>query len=107
MSIRTTDMQVLIQKTGDVAKLQQIHQQELVSKQQEFNNLIVEQTMKNTHSVNETLRDESALVHEKQEKEKNAKKNPEKEGNEKPEENIKEEHKIKEPGRGSKLDIVV
>jgi len=107
MSIRTTDMQVLIQKTGDVAKLQQIHQQELVSKQQEFNNLNVEQTVKNTHTVNKTLRDESALVHEKQEKEKQSKKNQNKEGNGKSEENNKGETKILDPGRGINVDIVI
>jgi len=107
MSIRTTDMQVLIQKTTDVAKLQNIHQQELAAKQHEFNNLNIEQTMKNTHSVNKTLRDESALVHEKQEREKNSKQNQNKEGNGKSEENKKEEQKLFEPGRGINVDIVV
>ena len=107
MSIRSTDMQVLIQKVGDVAKLQQIQQQELSVKQQEFNNQIMDQTLKNTHAVNQTLRDESALVHEKQEKDEKAKKSKNKAGNTDNKENIKEKHKNMEPGRGDKLDIIV
>jgi uncharacterized cupredoxin-like copper-binding protein len=107
MSIRSTDMQVLIQKVGDVAKLQQIQQQELNHKQQEFNNKILEQTIKNTHTVNQTLRDEAALVHEKQEKEEKAKKNKNKKGNANNKENSKEQNRNMEPGRGDKLDIIV
>ncbi len=107
MSIRSTDMQVLIQKVGDVAKLQQIQQHEVNLKQQEFNNQILDQTIKNTHTVNQTLRDESALVHEKQENEENAKKKRNKRGNIDNKENSKEQHKNLEPGRGDKLDIIV
>ena len=107
MSIRSTDMQVLIQKVGDVAKLQQIQQHEVNLKQQEFNSQILDQTVKNTHTVNQTLRDESALVHEKQEKEEKSKKNRNKKGNADNKENSKEQHRNLEPGRGDKLDIRV
>ncbi|MDD3364049.1 MAG: hypothetical protein PHZ03_03635 [Syntrophomonas sp.] len=107
MSIRSTDMQVLVQKVGDVAKLQQIQQQELNIKQQEFNSQILDQTSKNTHTVNQTLRNESALVHEKQEKEEKTKKDRNKKGNSDNRENSKEQHKNMEPGRGDKLDIIV
>ncbi|PKM77687.1 MAG: hypothetical protein CVU90_06305 [Firmicutes bacterium HGW-Firmicutes-15] len=107
MSIRSTDMQVLIQKVGDVAKLQQIQQHEVNIKQQEFNSQIMDQTSKITHTINQTLRDESALVHEKQEKEEKAKKNKNNKGNSDNKENSKEHTKNLEPGRGDKLDIIV
>ena len=67
----------------------------------------MDQTSKNTHTVNQTLRDESALVHEKQEKEEKAKKNRNKRGNTDNKENSKEQNKNLEPGRGDKLDIIV
>ncbi|MDD4803245.1 MAG: hypothetical protein PHF24_09955 [Syntrophomonas sp.] len=107
MSIRSTDMQVLIQKVGDVAKLQQIQQQESNIKQQELNYQILDQTAKNTHTVNKTLRDEAALVHEKEEKEKNSRKNKNNKGISDDNENDKEKNRIMEPGRGDRLDIII
>lgn len=80
MTIRSIDMQVLIPKVTDVAKVQQIQQQENTARQQENANNIIRETIKNTNTVNQPLRDESALIHRKEEQEKNFKKNKQKKG---------------------------
>jgi hypothetical protein len=78
MTIRSIDMQILIPKVTDVAKVQQIQQQEHNIRQQENANHIARETTRNTNTVNQPLRDEAALVHEKEEEK--HKKNKEKKG---------------------------
>ncbi len=69
MTIRSVDMQVLIQKVGDIARIQQSQQLENNSRQQEFAQQISQQTDKDAKTVNHLLKNERAHVHEKQEKE--------------------------------------
>ena len=107
MTIRSMDMQVLIQRVNDVSRVQQVNQQENNTKQQEFNNQISNQTAQNTHAVNQALRDESALVHEKEKQEKKSKKNKEKKGITDNKENTNEEHVRLEPNRGNNVDIII
>lgn len=80
MTIRSIDMQVLVQKVNDVGKIQNAYQQENNARQQENANQIVQQTVKNTQTVSQSVRSESALIHEKEEKEKKSKKKMQKKG---------------------------
>jgi hypothetical protein len=100
-----TDMQVLVQKTGDVARIQQVQHQENNLRQQEIAGSIMQNTNKNTQSVNKPQANEGKLVHEKQEQEEQAKKKKNKRGNDGKKENI-EEHSHLDPNRGSNLDIL-
>ena len=65
MTIRSIDMQVLIQKVGDVAKIQQVQQEENLLKGNEANGQIAQQTAKNSRTVSQVLRKESGLVHQR------------------------------------------
>lgn len=105
MGMRIMDMQVLIQKTTDVAKIQQVQHQETNLRQQEMAHQIVAQTQQNTQTVNKPQANQAKLVHEKQEKEEEQKKSRKKRGNNGNEENT-EEHKLLDPNRGNKLDIL-
>lgn len=105
MSMKIMDMQVLVQKTTDVAKVQHVQNQESNLRQQEMANQIVSQTQQNTHNVNQPLSSQSKLVHEKEEKDEKTKKNRRKKGNQTQEENT-EESKNLDPNRGKKLDIM-
>ena len=105
MSMKIMDMQVLIQKTADVAKIQQVQHQETNLRQQEMANQIAAQTQQNTQNVNKPQANQSKLVHEKQDKEEQAKKSRKKRGNNKKEENT-EECKQLDPNRGNNLDIL-
>lgn len=105
MSMKIMDMQVLIQKTADVAKIQHVQNQESNVRQQEFANQIAAQTQQNTHSINRAPEHQSKLVHEKQEKEEEAKKNKKKRGNVSKEANNKKDDHL-DPDRGNKLDIM-
>jgi len=98
-------MQVLVQKTGDMAKIQQVQHQETNLKQHEMANQIVAQTQQNTQSVNQPSASESKLVHEKEEKDNNNKKNRKKRGNSINEENTEDCNPL-DPNRGNKLDIL-
>jgi hypothetical protein len=105
MTIRSIDMQVLIQKVGDVARIQQSQQLENNSRQQEFAQQITQQTDKNVKTVNQMLRNEQAFVHEKQEQESGKKKQAKKGKSDKMANRDKTE---KCPNkRGNKLDIIV
>jgi hypothetical protein len=109
MTIRSIDMQVLIQKVNDVGKMQNIQQQEGASRQQENINQINQQTNTNTNSVNQSLRSESSLIHEKQKKEKKSKKKAQKKGDieiTKNNKNNKESVNDKAQN-GSKIDIII
>lgn len=109
MGMRIMDMQVMVQKTGEVAKIQQAQLQENNFRQQEIGSSIVANTNKNTHSVNKPEANEGKLVHDKQEGEKGSGKNKKKKGNSENKENTKDnadEHKQLDPNRGTNLDIL-
>ena len=105
MTIRSVDMQVLIQKVGDVARIQQSQQLENNSRQQEFAQQISQQTDKNAKTVNQMLRNEQAFVHEKQEQESGKKKQAKKGKSEKIANRDKTDTRPNK--RGNKLDIIV
>lgn len=73
MSIRSVDMQVMVQKVGDVARIQQAQQTEAGHRQGEFSQLITAQTVASRQTVRElndpegkTLQDNE---HQKQDQE--------------------------------------
>ncbi|CFX66585.1 Uncharacterized [Syntrophomonas zehnderi OL-4] len=105
MSIRTMDMQVLVQKTGDVAKIQQIQNQGNNLRQQEISSNILQDTNKNTHTVNKTQASEGKQVYKKQDKEKNPPNDKNKKGNSTKKENKEEDQQL-DPHRGTNLDIL-
>lgn len=105
MSMKIMDMQVLVQKTADVAKMQQVHNQESNVRQQEMTNQIAAQTQQNTHNVNKPLANQSKFVHEKQEKDDQTKKSKKKRGKILQAENTEEGNKLA-PNCGNKLDIL-
>lgn len=106
MSIRSVDMQVLVQKAGDVARVQQTHQIEQDRRQQEFNHAIIQQTNHNTKEVNQTLKGEDVYVQDRQEKQKKQKKDQENKGNEETTAN-NENKSVKSPKQGHHLDITI
>lgn len=73
MSIRSLDMQVLVQKASDVAKVQHNQHQEIISRQDEFAQNIIRQTTQNSKTVQNTNKSEKGLIQEKpnQDKRKN------------------------------------
>ncbi|MDD2372049.1 MAG: hypothetical protein WC109_02580 [Syntrophomonadaceae bacterium] len=74
MTIKSIDMQVLVQKVGDVAKIQQAQQTGNNHRQEEFIKNINEQTDRYTKTVNKALQSEHKKVHEKEEKENQSRK---------------------------------
>lgn len=108
MTIRSLDMQVLVQKVGDVAKVQQAQQAENNSRQQELLQSIDQQTKQRSKTVNQTQKNESAFVHEKeeQEKEKKSKKKSKGKGNKGNKEN-KENSLVKDSRKGKNIDFTV
>lgn len=108
MTIRSIDMQVLVQKVGDVAKIQQVHMQENQGKQQELANQIMEQTVKNRRSVSKTAKNEGRLVNEKQQNDGDKRGRKENKPN-KNKESSNDEKKItmKSLRNANKLDIIV
>ena len=104
MTIRSIDMQVLVQKVGEVAKLQQTEKTDQQVRQQSFLEQIAQQTEQVSHTVNQTPASEAALIREKQSDKK--KKSPHKK-NADPRNSDDEEaaNWPNDPDRGSNLDI--
>lgn len=69
MTIRSLDMQVLVQKVSDVGKIQQAQQVEGQQRQQESAQNIAAQTERVSRTVNKSLRNEGKKVHEKEARE--------------------------------------
>ncbi|WP_054694361.1 hypothetical protein [Syntrophomonas palmitatica] len=105
MTIRSVDMQVLVQKMGDVTRVQQAQQSDHQNRQQEFIQNINVQNERIAHSVDKPLRNESKLVHEKEEQEKGSKSKSQKRGKEEEEENKKKGEAQK--GSDHLLDIII
>ncbi len=102
MTIRSIDMQVLVQKVGDVAKIQQAEKTEQSSRQQQFAQQIMQQTETNSKTVSQNLRSEATLIRDKQEEEEKRKK---KKRQDKIEEDPIEEELLKDQHRGHNIDI--
>lgn len=107
MTIRSVDMQVLVQKTLDIARVQQAQQVEGQHRQMEFAQNITAQNEKIARSVNDPLRNEAKLVHEKEEQEKNSKKQKNEKEEEEEKSNDKKSASPRESGRGNRLDITI
>lgn len=107
MTIRSIDMQVLVQKTGDVARVQSAKLEEHALRQQDFNQQISKETLKNSSSVNQTLKDEAAYIQEKQEKQNKKRKQKNKEEDKEKAENSDKENIMKNGNRGNNLDILI
>ncbi|MBC7075079.1 MAG: hypothetical protein H5T98_03175 [Syntrophomonadaceae bacterium] len=105
MTIKSVDMQVLVQKVGDVAKIQQVQRTGDENRHYEFNQQISQHIEKNTKTVNQPLHSEFEYIYDKQEKQKRRKFKAKK-GNEKKTENNKS-NAPEENGKGSRLDIIV
>ena len=73
MTIRSVDMQVLVQRVGDVSKIQQAQQVQNTNKQQENFQQIIQQTTTVSKSVEQNRETESKRVHEEKEKERRRK----------------------------------
>lgn len=71
VTIRSVDMQVLVQKVGDVAKIKQAEQSSDNNRQQQFTQQINQDTIKYSKTVNQALPGEKKRVHDdKEDKEK-------------------------------------
>ena len=102
MTIRSIDMQVLVQKVGDVAKIQQAEKSDHNNRQQQFAQQILQQTETNSKTVSQNLRSEATLIRDKQEEEEKRKK---KKRQNQLEEDPIEEELLKDKHRGQNIDI--
>lgn len=104
MTIRSVDMQVLVQKIGDVARVQQTEKSDHQSRQQQFLQQIAQQTEINSNVVNQALASESTLIRDKQSDKKNKRSSPKKQP-----QTSADDQQVSEwgsdPDRGSNLDI--
>lgn len=66
MTIKSVDMQVLIQKVGDVARVQHSQHNESNHRQSEFAQLMVNQTLSERQTVRGPKESRAATVHERQ-----------------------------------------
>ena len=106
MTIKSIDMQVLVQKVGDVAKIQQAQQTGNNHRQEEFIKNINEQTDRYTKTVNKALQSENKKVHEKEEKEEQSRKRY-KDSNKKENDEDKDNKLQSSKQSGSNLDIII
>ncbi len=68
MTIRSVDMQVLVQKSGEVSRIQQNQRMDHIHRQQDSEGHIVKQTFELAKQIKQTQRGETSYVDEKQEK---------------------------------------
>jgi len=99
-------MQVLVQKVGDVAKIQQAQQTGNNHRQEEFIKNINEQTDRYTKTVNKALQSENKKVHEKEEKEEQSRKRY-KDSNKKENDEDKDNKLQSSNQSGTNLDILI
>lgn len=66
MSIKSVDMQVLVQKVGDVARIQHTQHNEANQRQGEFSQLMANHTITNRQTVRESKESTAKHVHERQ-----------------------------------------
>ncbi len=99
-------MQVLVQKVGDVAKVQQAQQTGHNHRQEEFIKNINEQTDRYTKTVNKSLHSQHKKVNEKEEKEEESRKGH-KDSNKRENRESTDNKTNSKNESGSKLDIIV
>jgi hypothetical protein len=106
MTIKSIDMQVLVQKVGDVARIQQAQQIGHNHRQEEFVKNISQETDKYSKTVNKPGESQHKKVDEKEEKEKQSGKGY-KDGGKQDHEEPEDKKKPAPSGSGGKLDIIV
>lgn len=106
MTIKSIDMQVLVQKIGDVAKIQQAQQIGNNHRQEEFVKNISAETDKYSKTVNKPGQSQHKKVDEKEEKEKESRKRY-KDGSKKHSEEPEDKKNPAKIESGNKLDIIV
>jgi len=106
MTIKSIDMQVLVQKVGDVAKIQQAQQTGNNHRQEEFIKNINKKTDRYTKTVNKALQSENKKVHEKEEKEEQSRKRY-KDSNKKENDEDKDNKLQSSNQSGTNLDILI
>lgn len=106
MTIRSIDMQVLVQKVGEAAKIQQTEKTDQQVKQQSFLEQIAQQTQMVSTTVNQTPASQPGLIRDKQ-----SGRNKKKLSNQKKREGasgVEDEETLTwadDPRKGSNLDI--
>lgn len=106
VTIRSVDMQVLVQKVGDVAKIKQAEQSSDNNRQQQFTQQISQDTIKYSKTVNQALPGEKKRVHDKEDKEKRTLYRRKKGGKGQEKENNTENWSF-DPDTGNNIDIKI
>lgn len=104
MTIRSVDMQVLVQKVTDVAKIPQTDKADHHNRQQQFMQQIAEQTDVSSRTVNQPQANDTVLIRDKQEKERRQRSSKKKKDAERSSEDQDSEWP-RDPERGSNIDI--
>ncbi|HOV43475.1 MAG TPA: hypothetical protein PLE01_06140 [Syntrophothermus lipocalidus] len=106
MTVRTVDLQVLIPRSSEVARVQHNQQQANQNQQQELTAQLLQQTVRNENTINPSLEGQKALIREREEKGKKDKKRQAAAGKTENEENKLEQGPLWEsPGLGGRIDI--
>lgn len=105
MTIRSIDMQVLVQKVGEVAKIQQTEKTDQQVRQQSFLEQIAQQTQQVSTTVNQTPTTDPSLIREKQSERKRKPHTKKDKGNPSGPEDEEVLNWSDDPNKGSNLDI--
>lgn len=100
MTIRSVDMQVLVQRVGDISRIQHVQQAQNANKFQENVQQIMQQTVMVSKSVERNREAQSKRVHEDKESEKRKRQGPKRASND------NEKSVESESGNGG-IDIIV
>lgn len=106
MSIRSVDMQVLVQKVGEVARIQQAQHAEASHRQGEFSQLITAQTLSNRQTVRDVKDPDSQTLQDKEPKKHDQDQGEKRRGSEdnKPD---KDKELFKDYYKGNTIDIKI
>ncbi|MGE5544333.1 MAG: hypothetical protein ACM3UW_05105 [Bacillota bacterium] len=102
MSLKITELQVMLPKTSEISRTQQIQMQENFQRQQELATQFANQTERAETTVNQTPPGKEALIRDKQERGKKRENGRQKAGNSSGKENRKDI-----PKSDSIIDILV
>lgn len=106
MSIKSVDMQVLVQKVGDIARLQQAQHTEANHRQGEFSQLITAQTLANRQTVRDVHDPESKTMQDKEPKKHDQEQGRERRGGEESRPD-KDKELFKDYYKGNTIDIKI
>ena len=106
MSLKIPELQVMLHKTSEISRTQQLQMQENAQRQQEIASQMAQQSKKTESTVNHTPPGEEAVVRDKQEREKKRDNDRQKAGKSENKENRKDIPKT-DPNRDSIIDILI